>query len=121
MKKKAKTGAAPRAVGTAPKHNNFKLRPLGDRVVVEPISEFEREGQSASGIIIPDTVSKEKSEEGRVVAVGEGKLTDEGKRLPIGVAVGDRIIFAKYGPDEVKVDGKEYYIMSESHILAIIK
>ncbi len=105
---------------TAKKTSGFKLRPLADRVVVEPISEFEREGQSASGIIIPDTVNKEKSEEGKVVAVGEGRLDDKGQRLPMSVAVGDRVLFAKYGPDEVKVNGREYYIMSESHILAVI-
>ncbi len=108
MKKKTKTEKA------------FKLRPLGDRVVVAPVSEYEREGQSASGLIIPDTVNKEKSEEGRVVAVGDGRLGDDGQRIPMSVNVGDRVLFAKYGPDEVKVDGQEYYIMSESHILAII-
>jgi len=76
--------------------------------------------KSASGIIIPDTVSKEKPEQGKVVAVGGGKYED-GKLLPMSVKVGDKIVFSKYGYDEVKINEEEYYILSESSILAIIK
>lgn len=94
--------------------------PLGDRVLLKPMSVDELEKKSASGIIIPDTVSKEKPEQGKVIAVGKGKY-DDGKLMPLTVKVGDRVMFSKYGYDEVKVDGVEYYIVSESNILAIIK
>ena len=92
------------------------LSPLGDRVVVEAASKEE---VSASGIIIPDTAKQEKPERGTVVAVGPGKF-DDGERVPMTVKVGDTVIFSKYGYDEVKVDGQEYYILSESSVLAII-
>lgn len=95
------------------------LLPLGDRVVVRPLSEEEAGTRSPSGIIIPDTVSKEKPEQGVVVAVGPGKI-DDGERIPVGVSVGDRVLFSKYGYDEVKIGGKEYFIVSESGILAVI-
>ena len=96
----------------------LSLSPLGDRLVIEPSS---REETSASGIIIPDT-AKEKPERGTVVAVGPGKWNEDGEdRVPMTVKVGDTVIFSKYGYDEVKVDGKEYYILSESSVLAIIK
>lgn len=97
-----------------------KIRPLGDRVVVLPLAEDGASGKSKSGIIIPDTVNKEKSERGRVVAVGEGRMTDQGKLIPIKVKKGQIVIFSKYGPDEIKLGGEEYYIVSESSILAII-
>jgi chaperonin GroES len=96
------------------------IRPLGDRVVIRPLSTDEMGTTSPSGIIIPDTISKEKPEQGMVLAVGAGKYED-GKRVPLQVAVGDRVVFSKYGYDEVKVGGKEYYIVSESGILAVIK
>jgi len=96
-----------------------KIIPLGDRVLVAPISSDSK--KTASGIIIPETVDKEKPEQGRVVAVGDGRVTDEGKIIPIKVKKGDVIVFSKYGPDEVKVDGEEYYIISESNILAVVK
>jgi chaperonin GroES len=99
------------------KKNN--ITPLGDRVLVKPVSEDEK--KSASGIIIPETIDKEKPQQGKVVAVGEGRVTDDGKVLPVSVKKGDTIIFSKYGPDEIKVDGEEYYILSESSILAVIK
>lgn len=96
----------------------LSLAPLGDRLVIEPSS---REEASASGIIIPDT-AKEKPERGIVVAVGPGKWNEDGEeRVPMTVKIGDTVIFSKYGYDEVKVDGKEYYILSESSVLAIIK
>lgn len=98
------------------------ITPLQDRVVVRRLSEEEAGTKSASGIIIPDTVSKEKPEQGIVIAVGEGKWDEDGeKRIPMDVKVGDRIIFSKYGYDEVKIAGEELYIVSASSILGIIK
>jgi len=97
----------------------LSLVPLGDRVVVVP-SEKEGEKKLASGIIIPETVDKEKPAKGTVVAVGPGKHED-GKRVPMQVKVGDIVLFSKYGYDEVKIDGVEYYILSESNILGIVK
>ncbi|NTV44681.1 MAG: co-chaperone GroES [Candidatus Yonathbacteria bacterium] len=94
--------------------------PLGDRVVVRALDPHEHM-KTASGIFIPETVDRERPEQGTVVAVGEGRLTDEGKRIPVGVKKGDLILFSKYGPDEVKINGEEYYILGESSILAIIK
>jgi chaperonin GroES len=96
------------------------IQPLHDRVVVEAIGENERGKETKSGIFIPETVDKERAERGLVVAVGPGKMSEEGKVLPMSVKVGDRIIFTKYGPDEIKVDGKEYFILSETNILAIV-
>ena len=96
----------------------LSLKPLGDRVVVQP-AEKEGEKKLASGIIIPETVDKEKPAQGTVVAVGPGKYED-GKRVPMQVKVGDTVIFSKYGYDEVKAEGQEYYILSESSILGII-
>ena len=93
--------------------------PLNDRVLVKPI-DAEEASKTASGIIIPDTVSKEKPEQGKVVAVGEGKF-ENGKRVPMGVKVGDRVVFSRYGYDGVKLDGVEYYILKEENILAIIR
>lgn len=95
-----------------------KIIPLGDRVLVRT---SEAETKTKSGIIIPDTVSKERPEQGVVVAVGAGRTTDEGKIIPPKVKIGDTIIFSKYGPDEIKLDGEEYYILNESNILAIIR
>ncbi|OIO50744.1 co-chaperone GroES [Candidatus Kaiserbacteria bacterium CG_4_9_14_3_um_filter_50_16] len=97
----------------------LSLVPLGDRVVVRP-SEKEGEKKLASGIIIPETVDKEKPAKGEVIAVGQGKY-EEGKRVPIQVKVGDVVLFSKYGYDEVKIEGQDYYIISESNILGIIK
>lgn len=95
----------------------INIKPLADRVLVEPL---EATTKTAGGIIIPETASKERGEQGRVVAVGPGKRGDDGKLVPMTVKKGDRIIFSKYGPDEVKVEGKEYFIISEANILAII-
>ena len=91
-----------------------KIRPLGDRVVVKPI---EQESKTKGGIYLPDT-AKEKPQEGKVIAVGPGKLNDEGKRLPMDVAVGDIVIYAKYGGSEIKEDNVELIILRESDILA---
>ena len=102
------------------KNTKITIKPLGDRVLVEAI-DLENSEKTKSGIIIPDTVSKEKSEQGKIIAVGEGKRTDDGKLIPMSVKKGQKILFSKYGPDEVKVDGKEYFIISESNILAILE
>ncbi len=97
------------------------IKPLGDRVVVRRLTDEETGTKSASGIIIPDTVSKEKPEQGIVTAVGEGKWDEDGeKRIPMDVKVGDRVVFSKYGFDEVKVGGEEFYIISSSSILAVL-
>lgn len=95
-----------------------EITPLGDRVLVRTI---EAETKTKSGIIIPDTASKERPEQGVVVAVGAGRTTDEGKIISPEVKIGDTVIFSKYGPDEIKLDGEEYYILSESNILAVVK
>lgn len=94
-----------------------KVFPIGDRVLLMPLKE---ETKSASGIIIPDTVDKEKPEQGIVVAVGEGKFED-GMLVPMRVKVGDTVMFSKYGYDEVKVDDEEYFMVKEDNILAILK
>jgi len=97
------------------------LRPLHDRVVVRPLSPEEMGTTTASGIIIPDT-AQEKPEQGTVVAVGPGKWNEDGDaRVPVSVAVGDRVLFSKYGYDTVKVGGVEYYMVAESNILAVVK
>ena len=91
-----------------------KIHPLGDRVVVKAL---EKEEKTKGGIYLPDT-AKEKPQEGKVLAVGPGKMTDDGKRLPMDVAVGDVVIFAKYGGTEIKEDDEELIILRESDILA---
>ena len=93
------------------------VQPLGDRVVVKALSQEE---VTKSGIYLPDTAKDEKPEQGEVIAVGPGKLLENGQRAPIAVAVGDSIVFKKYGPDEVKIDGEEFLILSEEDILAKI-
>lgn len=94
----------------------LSITPLGDRVVVAPKS---REEATASGIIIPDTASREKPEQGTVVAAGPGKF-DNGALVPMTVKVGDSVLFSKYGYDEVKIDGVEYLILPESSVLAVL-
>jgi chaperonin GroES len=93
-----------------------KIRPVGDRVVVKPAA---REEVTRSGIVIPDT-AKEKPQEGTVIAVGNGRLLDNGDRAAIDVHEGDRVLFAKYGGTEFKLDGEEYLVLKESDILAIV-
>lgn len=100
--------------------NTCPIRPLADRVVVRPLTEEELGTVSASGIIIPDTAKKEKPEQGVVLAIGPGKWDEDGeKRIPLEVKVGDRVIFSKYGYDEVKIADKEYFIVGENSILGI--
>ena len=95
----------------------MKFRPLHDRVLIEVLDGEEK---TSGGIIIPDT-AKEKPQEGKVVAVGSGTRTDDGKILPMDVKVGDRVLFGKWSGTEVKIDGKEYSIMKESDIMGISK
>jgi len=94
-----------------------KIRPLHDRLLVERLEEKE---VKKGGIIIPDT-AKEKPQEARVIAVGNGKVTDEGKKIPLDVKAGDKILFGKYSGSEVKIDDKEYLIMREEDVLAILE
>jgi chaperonin GroES len=91
-----------------------KLHPLADRVLVKPM---EKEERTKSGIYLPDT-AKEKPQEGEVLAIGPGKMTDDGKRVPLDLKVGDRVIYAKYGGTEIKVDDEDLIILRESDILA---
>jgi len=122
MKKKAKSvkKTTKRVVKKAPKlASKSGIFPLGDRVLLRPFGADEIGEKTASGIIIPDTVSKEKPEQGEIIAVGEGKWAD-GKREPLSVKVGDKVVFSRYGYDEVKYKGEEYYILKEENILAII-
>ncbi len=91
-----------------------KLQPLADRVVVKPM---EREEKTKSGIYLPDT-AKEKPQEGEVVAVGPGRVTDDGKRIALDIKVGDMVIYARYGGSEVKIEDEEFVILRESDILA---
>ncbi|HEY4551524.1 MAG TPA: co-chaperone GroES [Bacillus sp. (in: firmicutes)] len=92
------------------------LKPLGDRIIIELV---ELEEKTASGIVLPDT-AKEKPQEGKVVAVGTGRILENGERVALEVSVGDNIIFSKYAGTEVKYDGNEYLIVRENDILAII-
>jgi chaperonin GroES len=94
----------------------MKIQPLSDRILVEPLKEEE---QSKGGIIIPDT-AKEKPQQGKVVALGTGKVDDDGKKLPFNVKEGDKVLMPKYGGTEVKLDDVEYQIMREDDILAIV-
>ncbi|MGP8080876.1 MAG: co-chaperone GroES [Dehalococcoidales bacterium] len=91
-----------------------KLQPMGDRLVVKPMQSEEK---TKSGIYLPDT-AKEKPQEGKVIAVGPGRMTDEGKRIAPDVEVGDIVLYTKYGGSEIKIDGEEFIIMRESDVLA---
>jgi chaperonin GroES len=93
-----------------------KIRPVGDRVVVKPAP---REEVTKSGIVIPDT-AKEKPQEGTVIAIGSGRLLDNGERVPLDLREGDRVLFAKYGGTEFKLDGEEYLVLKENDVLAVI-
>lgn len=96
----------------------MNIKPLSDHILIEQIKEEEK---TKGGIFLPETASKEKSEQGTVVAVGPGKKTEDGKIVMMSVKSGDKVLFSKYGPSEIKIDGKEYLIASESDILAIIE
>jgi chaperonin GroES len=94
----------------------MKLKPLGDRIVVKVLSQEEK---TRGGIVLPDT-AKEKPQEAEVVAVGSGRILDNGQKMPLEVKEGDKVLFSKYGGTEVKVDGEEYLILSERDVLAIV-
>jgi chaperonin GroES len=97
--------------------SKLKLKPLGGRVIVEPI---EQEEMTAGGIILPET-AKEKPQEGKILAAGPGDRDDDGERIPMEVQVGDKVLYAKYSGTEVKVDGKKLLILRESDILAVLE
>lgn len=101
----------------------MNIKPTGDRVVIEPIKE-DKGGKTKAGIYLPETVDKERPEQGKVVATGPGKLSDEGKRIPMSVKKGDMVLYKftyPEGPKEVKVDGKDYVIAREDDILAVLE
>lgn len=110
MKKKANTK----------KQNNSRINPIGDKVLIK-VDEGKNEKNNEFGIIIPDTIEKERPEQGKVVAVGEGRINDNGEIIPMRIKIGDHVIFSRYGFDEVKVEKEEFILVSESNILAIIK
>lgn len=95
-----------------------KLIPLNDKIIVKAISD---EKTTESGIVLPDTVDKERPEQGEVIAVGPGKMLDNGQRQQTSVKVGQKVLFTKYSPNEIKIDEEEYLVISESDILAIIE
>jgi len=96
----------------------MKIKPLADHILIEPINEDEK---TKSGILLPETAEREKPEKGKVIAVGPGKILSSGKRVPMEVNVGDVVLFTKYGPNEIKVDDKEYLIARQEDILAILE
>ena len=95
----------------------MKFQPLSNRVFLEPLEE---EKTTKSGIVIPDTAEKEKPVKGKVLATGPGKMNEKGERTPMSVKVGDIVLFKKYGPDEIEIEGKKYLVGNEEDILAII-
>ena len=97
-----------------------KVSPLGDRVLVEPDEDKKTKEKTDSGIFIPESGQSERPEQGKVIAIGEGSWKD-GKLVPMRVKVGDKIIFSKYGYDEIKLDDKKYFVIKEENILAVIK
>lgn len=97
---------------------NMTLKPTDDHIVVKA---QEAEEKTKSGIYIPATASKERPQMGEVVAVGPGKMTDDGKRIPMDVNVGDKILFSKYGPSEVKIEGQELLILNQGDVLAVVE
>lgn len=96
----------------------MNLRPLGDRLVVKAIAKDE---MTKSGLVLPDTASKERPQEGEVIAVGPGKMSENGTLIAMTVKIGDKVLFKKYAPDEFKFDGKEYLVLSEQDLLAVVE
>ena len=96
----------------------MNIKPLSDYVLIEPIKEEEK---TKSGILLPETADKEKPEQGKVIAVGPGKRDKSGNRVPMDIKVGQKVLFTKYGPNEIKVDDKEYLIAREEDILAVVE
>ena len=95
----------------------MKIKPISDYILIEPVKEEEK---TKSGILLPQTAEKERPEQGKVIAVGPGKRNEEGKIIPLSIQVGQKVLFTKYGPNEIKVGDKEYLIAKEEDILAII-
>ena len=104
------------ATATASTSTNLKLRPIGDRVIVQRLGSVEK---TKSGLYLPDN-AQEKPQEGKIIAVGSGRMLKNGKIVPLAVKAGDKIIFGKYSGSEIKVDDKEYVFLSEDDILAIV-
>ena len=96
----------------------MNIKPISDHIVIEPLKAEEK---SKGGILLPQTGEKDRQEQGKVIAVGPGKTTASGKVIPMEIKVGDRVLFTKYGPHEIKIDNKEYLIASQNDILAIIE
>ncbi len=96
----------------------MNIKPLADHILIEPVKEEEK---TKFGILLPETASKEKPEEGLVIAVGPGKRTENGSIVPVSVQPGQKVLFTKYGPNEIKIDDKEYLIAREDDILAVIE
>ncbi|HBK35267.1 MAG: 10 kDa chaperonin [Candidatus Uhrbacteria bacterium GW2011_GWE2_40_58] len=96
----------------------MKLRPVGDHIIVQAVSKEEI---SQAGIIIPDTVNKERSEKGKVIAVGPGKEGENGHRSEMTIKVGDQVLFKKYAPDEIKIDGEEYLVIRMDDVMAVVE
>jgi len=95
-----------------------KLKPLFDNIIVKRLEENEK---TKSGIVLPDTVDKEKPQKGEIIAVGPGKIDEQGNKIALQVKVGDKILFRKYSPDEIKIDGEEVLVMAQSDVIAIIE
>lgn len=96
----------------------INIKPISDHIVIEPLKSEEK---TKSGILLPQSAEKDRQEQGTVIAVGSGKITASGKVVPMEVKVGDKVLFTKYGPHEIKIEGKEYLIASQNDILAIIE
>lgn len=96
----------------------MQLKPLGDHLIVKALKVDKK---TKSGIVLPDTVDKEKPEQGEVVAVGPGRVLDNGNRLPMSVKIGEKILFKKYSPDEIKIEEEEFLVLSESDVMAVIE
>lgn len=100
----------------------MKIKPLSDRVLIEPVSSEEVKKFGKISIVMPQSVNQERPEQGKIVAVGPGKFDEDGeRRIPMTVKKGDLVLFTKYGPNEIKIDGKEYLIAEEKDILAILE
>ena len=95
----------------------MKLQPLHDQVIIKPLTAEEK---TKSGIILPDTINKDRPEQGEVIAVGPGRLLDKGQRAPMSVKTGEKVVFKKYSTEDLKLDGQEYVVVAERDILAII-
>jgi chaperonin GroES len=96
----------------------MKLKPLYDHVIVKPITQDEI---TKAGIVLPDTMDKERPEKGEIIAIGPGRILDNGQKAEMNVKIGDKVMFKKYSPDEIKIDGEEYLVIKESDIIAILE